>query len=182
MPLLPVEKMPSTSYVADAGTPTDISRASAATVSRAFRCGSIAASGSPDEVRVFAPGRVNLIGEHTDYSGGLVLPVAVHLGITVTAEPSADVLRLRSPALASTVELAPDGSSPALPDGWGRYVAAVAKLLGERGRRPVGLDGSVVSTVPVGAGLSSSAALTVSVALALGRAASFELPPPQLAT
>jgi galactokinase len=125
---------------------------------------------------ILAPGRVNLIGEHTDYSGGLVLPVAVDRGVTVAWRPDAHAIRLRSAAFPETVvELAPDGTAPPGLTGWGRYAAAVAALLAERGRAPVGLDGTVSSTVPIGAGLSSSAALTVAVGLALCRAASFEL-------
>ena len=129
-----------------------------------------------------APGRVNLIGEHTDYSGGLVLPVAVDRGVTVRWRPDADAIRLRSAAFPkAVVELAPDGTPAHVLTGWGRYAAAVAALLTERGRPAVGLDGWVTSTVPIGAGLSSSAALTVAVGLALCRAAGFELSQLQLA-
>jgi galactokinase len=126
----------------------------------------------------FAPARVNLIGEHTDYSGGLVLPVAVDLGTTVHGE-RAEAIRLRSQSFGDEVELAADGSGDAA--GWGRYVQAVAGLLAERGRPAVGFDGSLASTVPIGAGLSSSAALTVSVSLALCDAAGFSLAPLELA-
>jgi galactokinase len=132
-------------------------------------------------VAVFAPGRVNLIGEHTDYSGGLVLPVAIGFGITVAGDASPHRIVLESAARPGTVELAADGSGAAQPPGWGRYVAAVAQLLAERGRPPVGLEGTVDSTLPIGAGLSSSAALDVGVALALCRVAGFELPPLELA-
>ena len=125
---------------------------------------------------ILAPGRVNLIGEHTDYSGGLVLPVAVDRGVTVRWRADGDAIRLRSTAFPGTVvELATDGTPPSGLTGWGRYAAAVAALLAERGRPAVGLDGMVSSTLPVGAGLSSSAALTVAVGLALCRAAGFEL-------
>jgi galactokinase len=129
---------------------------------------------------VFAPGRANLIGEHTDYSGGLVLAVAVDLGVTVSWRP-ADAIRLRSLAFPGTVELTGDGAPSGQLAGWGRYVAAVAQLLHERGRPPVGLEATVESTVPIGAGLSSSAALIVGAGLALCLASDFDLPPLELA-
>ena len=120
---------------------------------------------------VFAPGRVNLIGEHTDYSGGLVLPVAIQLGVTVTGEPRGDAVRLRSAAFADAVELTLTGEPTGPLPGWGRYVAAVVELLAP----DAGLDGTIESTVPIGAGLSSSAALTVAVGLALSSRPPLEL-------
>ena len=128
---------------------------------------------------VFAPARVNLIGEHTDYSGGLVLPVAIDLGTTVEWQLLDGRVRARSLALGDVVEIGADGRGAAT--GWGRYVAAVVALLRERGRSDVGIDAVVSSTVPIGSGLSSSAALTVSIALVLCRAAGFELEPLELA-
>ena len=115
----------------------------------------------------FAPGRVNLIGDHTDYTGGLVLPMAVQLGTTVTFEPDSALGRVE---LVSEDEVQPavvplDVRDPAAvePD-WGRYVAGVLWATAP----PAGGRGRVTTTLPVGAGLSSSAALEVSVALAAG--------------
>ena len=133
----------------------------------------------PDPERWFrAPGRVNLIGDHTDYNEGFVLPVAIDLSCTVRAKPRTDgVVRLRSLDLDSEIELAADGSTEpaAVPEVWGRYAAGVIRTLATRGRPGVGLDGVVSSTVPLGAGLSSSAALEVSLALALNSVAEYEL-------
>jgi galactokinase len=129
--------------------------------------------------RFLAPGRVNLIGEHTDYSGGLVLPAALDLGVTVTAV-AAERIRLRSDAEGVPVDVAGDGSGePAA--GWGRYVAAVAAQLAVLGRPAIGIDGTIASTVPPGAGLSSSAALEVAVATALCAVAGFHLEALELA-
>lgn len=115
--------------------------------------------------RAFAPGRVNLMGDHTDHTGGLVLPMAIDLGTTVEGEPGGEVVRLRSEWADEviTVPLAVDDPAE-LPPGWARYVAAVVAQVRPR----QGFDGVVTSTLPVGAGLSSSAALEVAVAIALG--------------
>jgi galactokinase len=126
--------------------------------------------------RFWAPGRVNLIGEHTDYSGGLVLPVAIHLGIGLTVEPAERITLVSESA---PVNLGADGSGETR--GWGRYVAAVAQELAALGRRPVGLEGVIEADLPQGAGLGSSGALEVVVALALSAVADFELEPLDLA-
>jgi galactokinase len=126
-------------------------------------------------IRVRAPGRVNLIGDHTDHAGGFALPMAIDLATTIEAAPRPGRIRLRSSALDGEVDL--DRSLRVDPTTveppWGRYVAAVAAEVG--GDR--GFDGEVTTTLPVAAGLSSSAALEVAVALALG----CDLPPLELA-
>jgi galactokinase len=126
----------------------------------------------------FAPGRVNLIGEHTDTTGGLVLPIAIELGIELTGEAAGRV-HLHSETFGGTADVAADGTGSA--SGWGRYVAAVAAELGSLGRPAVGLNGSLQSTLPAGSGLSSSAALEVVTALALCGVAGFQVEPLELA-
>lgn len=121
-----------------------------------------------------APGRVNLIGDHTDTTGGWCLPMAIDLATTVRAERCGDTVELRSSAEPDPAAVALGVTDPAAVDPrWARYVAGVVAEV----RPTVGLRGTVDSTVPPGAGLSSSAALEVAVALALGA----EGPPLQLA-
>ena len=117
------------------------------------------------EIVARAPGRANLIGEHTDYNDGLVLPVALELRTQVRGRRS-DVVRLTSTGHAgvAVVDLA-TGDGPTR--GWARYVTAVVRVLVDAGLALRGIDGRVSSDVPVGTGLSSSAALEVAVALAV---------------
>ena len=128
----------------------------------------------------WAPGRVNLIGEHTDYSGGMVLPAAIQYGITLEVARVDDVVSLVSDGYGRAEPFAADGHGERAA-GWARYAQAVAAELDEVGRPAVGLAGTVGSNLPAGAGLSSSAALEVAVALALCAVAGFELEPLELA-
>lgn len=115
-------------------------------------------------VTATAAGRVNLIGDHTDYMGGLVLPMAIDLGTTVEAHTGGREIRLTSDMEPEELHLGlPVGSPGTVHPEWGRYVAAVAAELGS----VAGLVGTLTSTIPAGAGLSSSAALEVATALAL---------------
>lgn len=124
----------------------------------------------PPVVVAFSPGRVNLIGDHTDYNEGVALPMAVDLGTTVTFTPDDGrrvVLRSASePELADVdvhVPLDPERLREIEPR-WARLVAAVVAVV----RPASGGLGRVDTTLPVGAGLSSSAALEVALALAFG--------------
>ena len=129
-----------------------------------------------------APGRVNLIGEHTDYNEGLVLPVAIDRSCVVAARP-AETVRVRSLDAGTAVDLDPHGSfDPAgVRPGWGRYVAGVVHELAALGRPAVGMDTVLASDVPLGAGLSSSAALEVACAVALAALADWTATSPFLA-
>ncbi|MFA9447090.1 galactokinase [Egicoccus sp. AB-alg6-2] len=131
--------------------------------------------------RYLAPGRANLIGEHTDHTDGLVLPVAIDRGVTLEVDLGGDAIALRSADADGEVEVPADGSHTP-EQGWGRFVAAVAAELAQAGRRPVGMRGALSSDLPQGAGLSSSAALEVVLGLALADAAEFEIAPLELAS
>ena len=135
-------------------------------------------------LRRSAPGRVNLIGEHTDYNEGFVLPMAIDLDCAIAVTATAgDRVRIGSLDEGTTVDVAADGTDEprAIEPAWGRYVAGVARALADRGRPPAGLEAVLASSVPAGSGLSSSAALEVACALALADAAGFGLPPDELA-
>ncbi len=109
---------------------------------------------------------MNLIGDHTDYTGGLCLPMAIDLGTTIVGTfIEADTVHLRSADedQSATVRVDVGDPSAATPS-WARYVAGVVHEL-----RPThGFDGNVSTTIPIGAGLSSSAAFEVALALVLG--------------
>ena len=127
------------------------------------------------------------MGDHTDYNDGFVLPVAIDRECVVAARPRGDgVVFVRSLDVGpddALVDVPADGTAePATVEpAWGRYVAAVVRALAEAGRPPVGVEAVVASTVPPGAGLGSSAALEVAVAVALADTARFELPRDELA-
>jgi galactokinase len=129
---------------------------------------------------VRAPGRVNLIGDHTDYQDGFCLPMAIDREVVIRAAPRADGLVVaRSDALAGTVEIPAAGlADPRLVEPkWGRALAAVLLQLSASEAPAVGFDAEVTSTVPVGSGLSSSAAFAVAVAITAGEVGGFRTPP-----
>jgi len=115
-----------------------------------------------------APGRVNLIGEHTDYNDGLVLPIALpqrtHARVSLRDD---GILEVSSTAAPGVVRVPVAQIGPEAPGGWASYVAGVVWALRGAGHEVPGLTVHITSDVPVGAGLSSSAALECSVAAAL---------------
>ena len=115
-----------------------------------------------------APGRVNLIGEHIDYCGGPVLPIAINRETRVVVGRTEDgVVRARSAAEAGEAVIPVDVSPDRPMAGWAAYIQGIVCVLGERGVRLPGAVLTIDSDLPIGAGLSSSAALEVGVMLAL---------------
>jgi galactokinase len=140
--------------------------------------------GGGPSVQAFAPGRVNLIGEHTDYNDGLCLPFAIERGVTVSAEPAAGgriEAHARDLAETDAFELGPAiGPPPAGGDGWRHFVRGTAAELLLEGieLRPCRLE--IAGDLPRGTGLASSAALSVALCLALCAVADAE-PPERIA-
>jgi galactokinase len=131
----------------------------------------------------FAPGRANLMGEHTDYNGGFVLPFALAQGVTAIASARDDgLLVLRSKQVPDElVAVSLDSLSPGSVAGWAAYPAGVAWALRASGYAVRGASIDVDSDLPVGAGVSSSAALECSVALALCSLSGVSVPRRELA-
>jgi galactokinase len=131
-----------------------------------------------DEVpRLFrAPGRVNLIGEHTDYNEGFVLPMAIDRETIVAARARSDSrVRVYSLNMNETVEFDLDNPSPPQRGIWLDYVEGMAQVLKSRGIALRGADFVLASDVPAGAGLSSSAALEIATGIALLSVAEIEI-------
>ena len=115
-----------------------------------------------------APGRVNLIGEHTDYNGGLCLPVALpHATYAAAATRDDGLLRIASAGFDQPWEGRLSDLAAGSVTGWAAYAAGVVWALAEDGLSVPGLDVLLDSTVPVGGGLSSSAAVECAVAVAV---------------
>ncbi|WP_068072982.1 galactokinase [Novosphingobium lentum] len=136
---------------------------------------------APDGV-VFAPGRVNLIGEHVDYNGGLVLPMPIAVGTAIAWRARADS---RVAAVALDYGNATDDfllADPANVDpfDWRGYLRGMAACMAERGLPLVGADLAVAGSIPRGSGLSSSASLCIATGRALAAAAAGQPPPDAL--
>ena len=118
---------------------------------------------APEALRYLrAPGRVNLIGDHTDYNDGFVLPVAIDRDCLIAFTPREDArVHVRSLDVADAA--------------WEPFVDGAVAALAERGRAPTGMDAALSSTVPLGSGLSSSSALSVALTLALAAVGGLEL-------
>ncbi len=136
--------------------------------------------GAPPAVMVRAPGRVNLIGEHTDTSDGFVLPMAIDREVRVALTPRDD-RTVRLAALDLDAEATFEADAPHEKNGWAAYAHAVAWALTEAGHALRGFDGAFTGDVPRGAGLSSSAALELALAQAFAEASGLAWDPRAMA-
>lgn len=125
-----------------------------------------------------APGRVNLIGEHTDYNDGFVMPAAIGFYTWIAASPRADrTLHVRSGEFHETIDLSLDSLGGPPRKHWSDFVRGVAAVLQSRGIRLTGANLIIQGQVPIGAGLSSSASLEIATGLALLATSQTEVPP-----
>ncbi len=133
--------------------------------------------------RVFrAPGRVNLIGEHTDYNDGFVMPAAIDFNTWVAVAPRTDRnLVAYSENLADGAEFDLDAAAPQPRRHWSDYVFGVAVMLEQAGHKLCGADLLIYGNVPLGAGLSSSASIEVATGLALLNNSNLQVDPVALA-
>jgi len=139
--------------------------------------------GSTDGLRCSrAPGRVNLIGEHTDYNGGFVLPMALNREVRILFRPvGGGPVRLWCENYGEWDEFDLDDIRPNEQQPWANYLRGVAHVLAAAGHALRPIEGIVVGDLPLGAGLSSSAAVEVSMAMALCAAADVEIDSGELA-
>jgi galactokinase len=134
--------------------------------------------GADPEVVARAPGRVNLIGEHTDYNDGFVLPAALDRAIQAAGRRRAGrIVRLHAADLGESIEFSLDSNAPDAAHPWSNYFRGVARLLEAAGHRLAGADVAVGGDVPREAGLSSSAAMEVATAAFWDRLLGLNLEP-----
>ncbi len=133
-------------------------------------------------VAIKAPGRVNIIGEHTDYNQGYVLPMALEMGISLTAELRKDKLvNVYARDFDQRTSFSLNKLAPGQHQDWPAYLAGTCWALQEAGYRLSGADISFGGDIPIGSGLSSSAALEVAVAAALSQLNGLNIPRVKLA-
>ncbi len=138
--------------------------------------------GVKPEILSSAPGRINLIGEHTDYNGGYVLPAAIHLRNYFLASKRNDgQVHIRAADFDQDDQFSIGRIVPSKTKRWANYVRGIFWVLGQAGCRPLGINGLIWGEVPLESGLSSSAALEVSIIKGLSALFEIEIPPIELA-
>jgi galactokinase len=133
-------------------------------------------------VATYAPGRAELLGNHTDYNEGYVLAIAVDRGTTLTGQTREDrMLSLHSRELGKSMEISLDQLAAEKVDDWARYTLGVVDVFRRQGLTVGGFNAEITSTLPMGAGLSSSASLENAAVLFLLQAFGGSMPPLQIA-
>ena len=129
----------------------------------------------------FAPGRINLIGEHTDYNGGFVMPAAIDKGIWVTGRIIDGETRMISSVAGTSKPFYAESSEPGTAGGWAKYPAGMAWALRERFGPMPNIESTVFSTLPTSSGVSSSAAIEMAFGMLWKSLVGFEISPVELA-
>jgi galactokinase len=161
---------PDSSPLPTSGWPATLPAGAAADAARAAVRAYAERYGAAPRWLAVAPGRVNLIGEHTDYNGGYVLPMAIDRHVAIAAGPTSATggrLRAYSAALDTVVDIPLGGLLGPGEPSWANYLRGVVGGFAQRGLLPPPVDLAIVSEVPLGGGLSSSAALEVAMATVL---------------
>lgn len=136
-----------------------------------------------NKVRNFqAPGRVNLIGEHTDYNGGFVMPMAINRNVLSAAAPRGDnEVHIHSLNFDKTIQFKLNNIEHRKEDGWGNYVKGMAKVLMDKGYKICGMNILFEGDIPLASGLSSSAAIEVLSGKTFAMISGVEIPAEELA-
>lgn len=137
--------------------------------------------GTSPKVVSFAPGRINLIGEHTDYNGGFVMPAAIDKGIWVTGRVIDGETRMISSVAGTGKTFCANSTEPGDVSGWAKYPAGMAWVLREKYGAMPNVECAVYSTLPTGSGVSSSAAIEMAYGMLWKALVGFEVTPTELA-
>lgn len=137
--------------------------------------------GTTPKVVSYAPGRINLIGEHTDYNGGFVMPAAIDKGIWVTGRIVDGETRMISSVAGTSKSFCASSTEPGEVSGWGKYPAGMAWVLREKFGDMPNVECAVYSTLPTGSGVSSSAAIEMAYGMLWKALVGFEVTPTELA-
>lgn len=137
--------------------------------------------GTTPKALTFAPGRINLIGEHTDYNGGFVMPAAIDRGIWVTGRIVDGETRMISSVAGTAKPFCAQTTEPGDVTGWAKYPAGMAWVLREKFGEMPNVECAVYSTLPTGSGVSSSAAIEMAYGMLWKALVGFEVTPTEMA-